>query len=235
MPLSAVCVVQHGEKDLVVIGSEDTSLLVYSPAVGAQLTRCLLHEDTVTALCAWDDQLLSGARDQTVRTWSARTLQPIDILDGHNAQVTAVGLEDNRAISGADDGQVMCWDLRQGCSTFERMMETRVVSVRLDGFQAMVVDAGGNVKGFDLRSSAETLHQATRQPLASAVGELDYWQILASPDRGVHLWDLALNRKVKTWATPESLLLCCPVGGGGGRDCSKVVGVEPAGRVFVLR
>ena len=69
MPLSAVAALRT---DVVVIGGHDNAVTLYSSSSGSALSRAQIHEDTVTCLdlSMGGGMLVSGSRDQTVRTWS---------------------------------------------------------------------------------------------------------------------------------------------------------------------
>lgn len=78
------------------------------------------HSQSVRALSAAGDTLVSGSYDHTVRVWRISTGECRWRLQGHSAKVYSVvyDVEKDRCFSGSMDHCVKVWDLTRGVNLF---------------------------------------------------------------------------------------------------------------------
>src|SRR5699024_10233850 len=74
------------------------------------------HQNSVRAIAAHGDTLVSGSYDSTVRVWKISTGESLHRLQGHSSKVYSVVLDSkrNRCISGYMDNLVKVWSLETG-------------------------------------------------------------------------------------------------------------------------
>ncbi len=88
------------------------------PLGGAELACLRGHTRGVTSVATSPDgsRIVSGADDNTVRVWDARSGAELACLRGHTGGVTSVATspDGSRIVSGADDKTVRVWDARSG-------------------------------------------------------------------------------------------------------------------------
>ena len=119
---------------IIITGSRDNSLRVWKlPGPGAKRSAqggppsnvgacpyfCRVlegHTNSVRAISAHGDTLVSGSYDGTVRVWQISTGKSLQVLAGHAQKVYSVILdhERNHCISGSMDSLVKIWDLATG-------------------------------------------------------------------------------------------------------------------------
>merc|ERR1711933_378169 len=132
MPLSALAVVR---RDLLAIGGHDNAVTLYSSSCGSALAKCQVHADTVTciAVSPCRSSLVSGSRDQSVRTWAftAASLKNDATFDDVQQPITCAATAGNLILAGATDGQLMAWDRRSGQPALDRELGGPVVSCAL--------------------------------------------------------------------------------------------------------
>jgi F-box and WD-40 domain protein CDC4 len=100
------------------------------------------HHDTVRAIAAHADTLVSGSYDCTVRVWKISTGEAVHCLQGHTQKVYSVVLDHkrNRCISGSMDNLVKIWSLETGGLLFNLQGHTSLVGL-LDLSHDLLVSA----------------------------------------------------------------------------------------------
>lgn len=121
------------EKPLIITGSRDSQLRVwrlpeqggkrFMQIAGSPDTDCPYfirvlqgHSHSVRAIAAYEDTLVSGSYDHTVRVWKISTGETVHQLRGHDQKVYSVVLDNarRRCISGSMDNTVKIWSLGTG-------------------------------------------------------------------------------------------------------------------------
>lgn len=213
MPLSALAVLST---DLCVIGGHDNAVTLYSSSCGSALAKHQVHADTVTCLgvSPGGSSLVSGSRDQSVRTWhiTASTLKNEATFDDIPQAITCAAAGRNLVLAGAEDGQLMAWDLRTGQAELDREMGGDIVSCALssDDTLAAALDCTGEFRLWDLRHRCESV----RLPVAARTGaclssatcfltDFAGWAVLGGVsvcnNPAVVLWDIPEQRELRTW------------------------------------
>jgi hypothetical protein len=74
------------------------------------------HDQSVRAIAAYQDTIVSGSRDCSVRVWKISTGETKHCLQGHTQKVYSVVLDHkrNRCISGSRDNIIKIWCLETG-------------------------------------------------------------------------------------------------------------------------
>ncbi|CAK0867715.1 unnamed protein product [Prorocentrum cordatum] len=214
MPLSALAVL---ERDLLAIGGHDNAVILYSASCGSARARCTAHADTVTCLAAsWGrGVLVSGSRDQSVRTWAFTPsgLKNDATFDDVEQPVVCAAAADNLVLAGASDGQVIAWDLRSGRPALERELGGPAAACALHHSErfAVALDAAGELRLWDLRRGCESLRlsvaaRAGRGSLASALcflTDCGDWALVggagADGRPAVALWGIPDQRELRSW------------------------------------
>ncbi len=68
------------------------------------------------AFAAYDQQLISGSFDQTIRVWDLQTGESVKVLRGHTGGIwsVAVCLDNQLLASGSGDQTIRLWNLQTG-------------------------------------------------------------------------------------------------------------------------
>jgi len=214
MPLCALAVLNT---DLLAIGGHDNAVTLYSSSCGSALARCQVHADTVTCfgLSPCRSVLISGSRDQSVRSWTVTpsSLKSDSTFDDVQQPITCVAAGTNLILAGADDGQLMAWDRRSGQPVMDRELGGMAIGCALHRSEhlAMALDDTGELRLWDLRRGCESLRLCV---LARAGGgslgrvrcfltDFEGWAVLGGADSGgapaVALWDIPEQRELRTW------------------------------------
>ena len=214
MPLSALAVLRT---DLVAIGGHDNAVTLYSSATGSALAKHQVHHDTVTCLGVSRCRgiLVSGSRDQSVRTWTVTntSLKNEETFDDLQQPTTCVAVAENLVLAGAMDGQVIAWDCRSGQPVMERDLGSCAVACALSGGHfAMALDGAGDLRLWDLRMGNESLRLCVRSQAAggslaeacSFLTDFERWAVVGGRSESgrpcVALWDIPEQRERRAWA-----------------------------------
>lgn len=214
MPLSALAVLRT---DLLAIGGHDNTVTLYSSSSGTALAKCQAHADTVTCIGASPCRsvLVSGSRDQSIRTWvfTNSSLKNDEAFDDIQQPISCATASQNLILAGASDGQLMAWDTRSGKPVLDRELGGPVVGCALHHSEqfAMALDSLGDVRLWDFRRQCESLRlsvvaRAGGGSLASATGFLtDFAEhvilsgLSSSGCPMVALWDIPEQRELTNW------------------------------------
>ena len=92
-------------------GHVDGSLRVWNKAMGRCDQALQGHTDGVLCLASWEQYLVSGSNDHTIRVWDrggARGSWPcLGTVSSHTGMVRSVIVWNGRVISGSDDKKIM--------------------------------------------------------------------------------------------------------------------------------
>ncbi|MCC2961776.1 TIR domain-containing protein [Massilia sp. IC2-278] len=102
---------------LIVSGAHDSTVRLWNHA--GQCLRVLEgHTGEVSSLTLANDDkfLISGSRDNSIRTWDASTGLCYQVLEGHTDYIATIALHTNQrhALSGSGDRTLRLWDLATG-------------------------------------------------------------------------------------------------------------------------
>ncbi|KAI3655564.1 hypothetical protein MP638_005033, partial [Amoeboaphelidium occidentale] len=101
-------------------GNNDTSITKYDASSLGLLRTIKAHTGSVTVLGQFENQLVSGSEDNSLRTWDLDNLNLVFDLKrdstrlGHLGPITAIHLEGDNLFSGSEDKNVKRWNLNTG-------------------------------------------------------------------------------------------------------------------------
>eukprot|EP01038_Epipyxis_sp_PR26KG_P004550 gene4550-6422_t len=108
------CVCYSPDGELIVTGSDDTTIKIWNSKSGECLSTLDGHENSVTSIdFAVDNRIfVSGSRDNTIKIWDAQSGENLNSMIGHKDWVNCVTftLDGMKVISGSDDNTMKIWD-----------------------------------------------------------------------------------------------------------------------------
>ncbi|PHH62304.1 hypothetical protein CDD81_7292 [Ophiocordyceps australis] len=216
--------IMQPEKPLIITGSRDSQLRVWRlPEVGsrryiqthppAQETDCPYfirtlsgHNNSVRAIAAHGDTLVSGSYDSTVRVWGISTGERVHVLGGHTAKVYSVVLdhERKRCISGAMDSLVKIWDLKTGTCLHSLEGHTLLVGL-LDLRDERLVSAAADatLRVWD-PETGRCKHTLLAHSGAITCFQHDGRKVISGSEKTVKMWDARTGEYVRNLLTDLS-------------------------------
>ncbi|KAI9678841.1 MAG: SCF ubiquitin ligase complex subunit cdc4 [Caeruleum heppii] len=218
---------KHGEpimmpkQPLIITGSRDSTLRVWklppqgkcapvtpvTPATDGEspyFVRTLAgHIQSVRAIAAYADTLVSGSYDSTVRVWKISTGETLHRLQGHAQKVYSVVLDHrrNRCISGSMDNMVKVWSLESGTVLYNLEGHTSLVGL-LDLSDDRLVSAAADstLRIWD----PEDGH--CKSTLSAHTGAITCFQhdgqkVISGSDRTLKMWDVRTGECVRDLLT----------------------------------
>lgn len=150
------------------------------------------HHNSVRAIAAHGDTLVSGSYDCTVRVWKISTGEMVHRLSGHTQKVYSVVLdhERNRCISGSMDNLVKVWSLETGNCLFNLDGHTSLVGL-LDLSHGRLVSAAADstLRIWDPDNGA------CQSILSAHTGAITCFQhddqkVISGSDRTLKMWNI---------------------------------------------
>lgn len=164
------------------------------------------HHNSVRAIAAHGDTLVSGSYDCTVRVWKISTGDLVHRLQGHTQKVYSVVLDHqrNRCISGSMDNFVKVWDLQTGANLFNLEGHTSLVGL-LDLSHDRLVSAAAD-------STLRIWDPETGTPkatLSAHTGAITCFQhdgqkVVSGSDRTLKMWNVKNGECVRDLLTELS-------------------------------
>lgn len=203
------------KEPLIITGSRDSTLRVWklprpddlefipNPADEQDcpyLLRTLSgHGQSVRAIAAHGDTLVSGSYDYTVRVWKISTGETVHRLVGHGQKVYSVVLdhERNRCISGSMDNLIKVWSLDTGTLLYNLEGHTLLVGL-LDYQRGRLVSAAAdsNLRIWDVDSGV-CVKNLIGHSGAITCFQHDGVKIISGSDRSLKMWDVQTGEFVK--------------------------------------
>eukprot|EP00795_Rhopilema_esculentum_P001333 gene1333-15731_t len=226
------CCVLMPNSDLVLVGSWDNNLYVYSVDFGRAIFESNIHNDAVSSMCWKNNILVTASWDSTVKVWFFDPKQfskkrgPPELqgeLD-HDTEVTAVDLhvdgDEKLIVSGTKDGHIFLWNLDSMVLRSQHWNGQRILSCSEDQFMKVIdVDTGLEIYSKDID-----------QPIRSASS--DGQLVVAGVESGdVVIWDLIKMNCVNTIKLSEKPIRSI----GVSAKSNIVVAGSDDGHVFVLK
>ncbi|EME45154.1 hypothetical protein DOTSEDRAFT_43545 [Dothistroma septosporum NZE10] len=150
------------------------------------------HHNSVRAIAAHGDTLVSGSYDCTVRVWKISNGDLVHRLQGHQQKVYSVVLDyaRNRCISGSMDNLVKVWDLQTGSCLFNLEGHTSLVGL-LDLSHDRLVSAAADstLRIWDPETGT------CKSTLSAHTGAITCFQhdgqkVISGSDRTLKMWDV---------------------------------------------
>jgi len=150
------------------------------------------HGNSVRAIAAHGDTLISGSYDATVRVWKISTGDLVHRLQGHTQKVYSVVLDHarNRCISGSMDNLVKVWDLQSGACLFNLEGHTSLVGLLdLSNDRLVSAAADSTLRIWDPESGA------CKATLSAHTGAITCFQhdgqkVISGSDRTLKMWNV---------------------------------------------
>ncbi|EMC97825.1 hypothetical protein BAUCODRAFT_67017 [Baudoinia panamericana UAMH 10762] len=150
------------------------------------------HHNSVRAIAAHGDTLISGSYDCTVRVWKISTGDLVHRLQGHTQKVYSVVLDHvrNRCISGSMDNLVKVWDLQTGAALFNLEGHTSLVGLLdLSNDRLVSAAADSTLRIWDPESGA------CKATLSAHTGAITCFQhdgqkVISGSDRTLKMWNV---------------------------------------------
>ncbi|KAI9659704.1 MAG: SCF ubiquitin ligase complex subunit cdc4 [Alyxoria varia] len=164
------------------------------------------HSNSVRAIAAHGDTLVSGSYDSFVRVWRVSTGECVHRLQGHTSKVYSVVLDHarNRCISGSMDNMVKVWDLDTGTCLFDLHGHTSLVGL-LDLRDDILVSAAADatLRVWDPENGR------CKKTLKAHTGAItcflhDEQKIISGSDKSLKMWDSKTGKCVRDLLTDLS-------------------------------
>lgn len=164
------------------------------------------HHNSVRAIAAHGDTLVSGSYDCTVRVWRISTGEVQYRLQGHTQKVYSVVLDHkrNRCISGSMDNMVKVWDLATGTALFNLEGHTSLVGLldlSHDRLVSAAADSTLRVWDPDTGACKATLSAHTG---AITCFQHDGQKVISGSDRTLKMWNVRNGECVRDLLTDLS-------------------------------
>ncbi|KAM8882705.1 F-box/WD repeat-containing protein 7-like isoform 1-T1 [Synchiropus picturatus] len=192
--------------DLIVSGSDDNTLKVWSAITGQCLRTLTGHTGGVWCSQMTGATVISGSTDRTLRVWNAESGECVHTLYGHTSTVRCMHLHGNRVVSGSRDTTLRVWDVVTG--RCEHVLTGHLGAVRCVQFNGHRVVSGGydyRVKVWDPETET-CLH--TLQGHTNRVYSLQFdgvFVVSGSLDTSIRVWDAETGGCVHTLTGHQSL------------------------------
>ncbi|EFC42183.1 BEACH domain-containing protein [Naegleria gruberi] len=204
MALSSCAVIEdpNSEQKVLIAGSWDNRVYVYSVEYGKVLDILEGHEDAVSKICISGDSLISSSWDSTVKVWKCSSdsvsTTPLATFQEHDSPVHSLNIDTsgNMIVSGSEDGVIIVIDVRQKKAVAEFSAHSDVVSDLCfcgeDSQRFISCSKDGSIKLFDISGSeiAQFNHSSVNQ--AWRCLSTDGFELLSGGEDGkLYKWNVA--------------------------------------------
>ncbi|XP_010863387.1 F-box/WD repeat-containing protein 7 isoform X1 [Esox lucius] len=192
--------------DLIVSGSDDNTLKVWSALTGKCLRTLVGHTGGVWSSQMDGSVVISGSTDRTLKVWDAETGECVHTLYGHTSTVRCMHLHNKQVVSGSRDATLRLWDVVSGECL--HVLTGHVAAVRCVQYDGRRVVSGGYdfmVKVWDPETET-CLH--TLQGHTNRVYSLQFdgaYVVSGSLDTSIRVWDVETGGCVHTLTGHQSL------------------------------
>jgi len=230
MALSSCAVIDDtsSEQNIMVVGSWDNKIYVYSIEYGKVLDIMEGHEDAISKICVRGDNLLSASWDSTVKLWkcSAESVgtTPLMTFQEHESPVHSLCMDTsgNLAVSGSEDGQIVVLDIRQKKSVADFSAHSDVVADVCfcgdDSQRFVSCSKDGAIKLFDVSGSeiAQFISNIPSADQAWRCLSTDGFELLSGGEDGkLYKWNVADGSLFKIYNAHNSPMTCLNVSDDG--------------------
>ncbi|KAI7904020.1 WD40-repeat-containing domain protein [Cokeromyces recurvatus] len=212
--------IQGNDPSLIITGSRDSTLRIWrlpnpkdveghyfgdtSTKPNPYFVRALVgHGQSVRAIAAHGDTLVSGSYDHTVRVWNIRTGHTVHVLEGHTNRVYSVVIdsERNRCMSGSMDSSIRIWDLKTGDCI--KKLEGHTVLVGLLGLSKnyLVSAAADSILRIWSPDTGVCQHALAGHANSITCFQHDNDKIISGSEGGLKMWDIKTGRFIRDLIT----------------------------------
>ncbi|XP_062599393.1 F-box and WD repeat domain containing protein 10B-like [Saccostrea cucullata] len=185
------CVHICTERGIVLSGSYDTSIRMWSVETGTCKKIFRGHRDTILTILVLDDYLASGSKDNSCKIWNMQTGKCQRTFK-HKAPVWAVAVSQELCITGCEQGKVKVWDIKSGdlIKVLARH-HAQITSIKFDRWHIIT----GSKDGYALVWSSQGEHarclNALRHPKPVLCLEFQYLRVITgSADGRLRIWNM---------------------------------------------
>lgn len=126
--------------DLIVSGSDDNTLKVWSLTTGRCVRTLVGHTGGVWSSQMSGNTIISGSTDRTLKVWDADKGICLHTLYGHTSTVRCMHLHGKKVVSGSRDATLRVWDIEAGECL--HMLVGHVAAVRCVQYDGRLVVSG---------------------------------------------------------------------------------------------
>lgn len=150
------------------------------------------HHNSVRAIAAHGDTLVSGSYDCTVRVWKISTGELLHRLSGHSQKVYSVVLdhERGRCISGSMDNLVKVWSIESGACLFNLEGHTSLVGLLDLSHERLVSAAADSTLRIWHPETGQCLSQLSAHTGAITCFQHDDQKVISGSDRTLKMWNI---------------------------------------------
>ncbi|CAL8094426.1 unnamed protein product [Calicophoron daubneyi] len=187
------CLALSADQTLLASGSDDRTIKLWAKSTDESeglVCQGILegHEQYVTRLLFYEDALISGSADFTVRKWDPKSGQCVKVMEGHKGMVTALACHKKMILSASNDKTVICWDFETGQMTGQLKGHTQNVNA-VTTFSTTDSGGGGRWRtGRAIEESASVTQYGIRECIYTG-----------SSDRTAKSWSMRSYKRLLTF------------------------------------
>ncbi|KAL1297186.1 hypothetical protein AAFC00_004758 [Neodothiora populina] len=157
------------------------------------------HHNSVRAIAAHGDTLVSGSYDCTVRVWRISNGELVHRLSGHSQKVYSVVLDHQRkrCISGSMDNLVKVWSLESGQCLFNLEGHTSLVGLLDLSHERLVSAAADSTLRIWHPETGQCLSQLSAHTGAITCFQHDDRKVISGSDRTLKMWNIETGECVR--------------------------------------
>lgn len=150
------------------------------------------HQNSVRAIAAHADTLVSGSYDCSVRVWKISTGETVHRLQGHAQKVYSVVLDTarNRCISGSMDYLVKIWSLETGSALYTLEGHSSLVGLLDLNCDRLVSAAADSTLRIWDPENGQCKSTLTAHTGAITCFQHDSQKVISGSDRTLKMWDI---------------------------------------------
>jgi len=196
----------NAENNLVLSGSEDTTVKLWDLTSGEVLLTLTGHTDAVQTVTFAPDvrSAISGSNDSSIIVWNLNPKKVVKTLAGHSAPVHSVVVSANGKfiLSGSADKTVVLWDFKTG-------KKLKTLKAHEGAVAAVAISADGSVAAsgsfdkiivvWDLTSgkALRTFSGHTREVTSLSMSPDGKRLLSGSADQSVRFWDIQSGQLIR--------------------------------------
>lgn len=156
LEVNAVAISQ--KSDLLVMGEEGGSTVIWDMIKGGESSRLSKHGESVTAVAITDDGqwVATGSKDRTARLWERTSGRSLRQFDGHMDRITSIAVSPDHQylLTGCGDNVGRLWDIETATIRFKFEHASSVESVAFssDGKFLLTASWDDTVKLWDTKT-----------------------------------------------------------------------------------
>lgn len=185
------CVHICTDRGIVLSGSYDTSIRMWSAETGTCKRIFRGHRDTILTILVLDDYLASGSKDNSCKIWNMQTGKCQRTFK-HKAPVWAVAISHELCITGCEQGKVKVWDIKSGdlVKVLARH-HGQITSIKFDRWHIITGSKDGYALVWSAQGEYARCLNALRHPKSVLCLEFQYLRVITgSADGRLRIWNM---------------------------------------------